>query len=105
MFLFIVWAVSSDRKLLKLHLQEEYSLGLISAKQYHTATSAWAQSFARLTALTSGRYKATKRFYRVCGELAHKKHQYLKLGNEKNNVEIIQQYRAELDVLRDQAMA
>ncbi len=105
MFLFIIWAVSSERKLLKLHLREEYSLGLISAKQYHTATSAWKQSAARLTALSNGRYKATKRFYQVCGELAHKKQQYHKLGNERNNVEIILQYRAELKALKGQAVA
>lgn len=105
MLIFIVWAASSDRKLLKLHLQEEYSLGLLSAQQYHTAISAGKQSSARLRALTAGQYQATNRFYRVCGELAHKKNQYHKLGNEKNNVEIIQQYRAELDTLKDKALA
>ncbi|MCF6278509.1 MAG: PrsW family intramembrane metalloprotease [Anaerolineales bacterium] len=105
MFVFILWAVSKDRKLLKLHLQEEVSLGLISVKQYRTAISAWGQSFARMTALTNGRYKATKRFYQICGELAHKKEQYHKLGNEKNNAEIIRAYRAELDALKAQAVA
>ena len=38
-------------------------------------------------------------------KLAHKKNQYHKLGNEKNNVEIIQQYRAELGTLKDKALA
>ncbi len=104
MFIFIVWAVSSDRKLLKLHLQEEYKLGLLSAQQYHTAISAGKQSSARLRALFSGQYKATHRFYQICGELAHKKHQYHKLGNEKNNVEIIQKYRAEMESLKGRAL-
>lgn len=103
MFLFILWAVSSDRKLLKLHLKEEYSLELISAAQYHTATSAWKQTSARLRALSNGRYQATRRFYQVCGKLAHKKHQFHILGNEKENLEIIKKYRAELETLKGQA--
>jgi len=105
MFLFILWAVSKDRKLLKKYLQEEYSLELITAAQYHTAISAGKQTSARMRALFSGRYKVTRRFYQVCGELAHKKEQYHTLGNEKNNREIIQEYRAELAVLKDKAVA
>ena len=105
MFIFILWAVSSDQKLLKKHLQEEYRLELITAAQYHTAISARKQSSARMQALFNGRYKATRRFYQICGELAHKKEQYHTLGNEKNNGEIIQKYRAELTVLKDKAMA
>ena len=105
MFLFILWAVSKDQKLLKLHLQEEYKLELITAAQYHTAVSAGKQTSARMRSLSSGHYKATKRFYQVCGELAHKKEQFHKLGNEKNNVEIIEKYRAELMVLKDKAVA
>lgn len=105
MFLFVLWAVSSDRNLLKKHLQEEYKLELITAPQYHTATSAWKQTSARMRALSGGNYKSTKRFYQICGELAHKKEQYHKLGNEKNNVEIIEKYRAELAVLKNEALA
>ncbi|MBT3337636.1 MAG: PrsW family intramembrane metalloprotease [Anaerolineae bacterium] len=104
MFIFILWAISSERKLLKLHLQEEYTLGLLSAQQYHTAISTGKQSSARLRALFSGRYAATRRFYQVCGELAHKKNQFHKLGNERNNVELIQEYRAELGALKEQAL-
>ncbi len=101
MFLFILWAVSGEKKLLEKHLQEEYTLELITAAQYHTAVSAWKQRSARFSALTSGKYKATKRFYQVCGELAHKKEQFQKMGNERNNLEIIEKYRAELAVLKD----
>ena len=101
MFLFILWAISQERKLLKKHLQEEYSLKLISARQYHIATSAWNQSGARFRALFNGRYKATRRFYQVCGELAHKKEQFEKMGNERNNSEIIEKYRGELAILKE----
>ena len=105
MFLFILWAVSKDQKVLKTHLTEEYALELMTAAQYHTATSAGKQASARMRALTSGKYKATRRFYQVCGELAHKKEQYQKLGNEKNNGEIIEKYRVELAALKDKAVA
>ncbi|MBC8334601.1 MAG: PrsW family intramembrane metalloprotease [Anaerolineales bacterium] len=105
MFLFILWAVASERKLLMIHLKEEVSLGLITATQYHTATSTWKQTSARFQAFFNGRYPATQRFYQICGELAHKKHQYHTLGNEKENVEIIKKYRAELKTLREKAEA
>ena len=58
-----------------------------------------------MRALSRGNYQSTKRFYQVCGELAHKKEQYHKLGNEKNNVELIEKYRAELAKLKDWAAA
>ena len=105
MFLFVLWAVSNDRKLLKKHLQEEYKLELITAPQYHTAISAWKQTSARMRAISQGKYKATKDFYQICGELAHKKEQYLKLGNEKGNLEAIETYRAEMATLKDNALA
>ena len=105
MFIFILWAISSDQKLLKKHLREEYTLELLTASQYNTATSARKQTSARIRALFGGNYQSTKRFYQICGELAHKKEQYHQLGNEKNNVELIEKYRAELENLKERAAA
>ena len=105
MFLFILWAVARDRKLLQKHLKEEYQLELITAPQYHTAVSAWKQTSARMRSLSAGKYKETKRFYQVCGELAHKKEQFLTLGNEKDNQATIEGYRAELEKLKENALA
>jgi RsiW-degrading membrane proteinase PrsW (M82 family) len=105
MFLFILWATAQDRKLLKKHLQEEYSQERITAAQYYTAISSWKQSSARLRAFSQGRYKSTKRFYQVCGELAHKKEQYNRFGNEKGNLELIESYQSELAALKEQALA
>jgi RsiW-degrading membrane proteinase PrsW (M82 family) len=96
MFLIILWANWMEQRNIVTHLREEAQLGFISAAQYRTACSAWAQSFARLTSLSNGRFKATNRFYQVCGELAHKKQQLYKLGEEDGNSAIIQRYRAEL---------
>jgi len=96
MFLIILWATWLEQRNLVNHLREEVQLGVISVAQYRTACSAFAQTFARLAGLLSGNFLATSRFYQVCGELAHKKQQLLKLGEESGNSAIIQRYRAEL---------
>jgi len=45
---------------------------------------------------------ATSRFYQVCGELAHKKEQLAKIGDEGGNTAIIAKLRAELQRLAPQ---
>jgi hypothetical protein len=55
--------------------------------------------------LTTGTFRATARFYQVCGELAHKKEQLAKLGEESGNTRIIEKLRAELAQLAPQARA
>lgn len=97
MFAVILWAGWREGKLLRAHLQEEVRLGLMTPAQYRTASSSFAQSLARLRAIFSGNYRATARFYQVCGELAHKKQQFLTLGDEEGNRAIIQGYRAEME--------
>jgi len=105
MFLIILWATWMEQRNIILHLREEAQLGIISAGQYRTACSAWSQFFARLVGLFNGRAMATSRFYQVCGELAHKKQQLAKLGEEGGNSAIVQRYRAELARLAPNAQA
>ena len=95
MLIFIIWMITHERNILKLRLAEEVQSGLISPAQYRTAMS-FAQSGARMNALSAGSYRATARFYQVCGELAHKKEQQIKLGNEQGNIAIIEKLRNEL---------
>jgi len=96
MLLFIVWMVLQERNILKRHLQDEVSSGLISPAQYRTALS-FAQTGARLNAMASGSY------FQACGELAHKKEQFAKLGDERGNRVIIEKLRGELAQLAPQA--
>ncbi len=96
MGLFILYMIWREGRLLTLHLREEVQAGLISPAQYKTAASTLGQSMAKLAALFGGNYTATTRFYQICGELAHKKEQLHKVGNESNNTGIIAAYRAEL---------
>jgi RsiW-degrading membrane proteinase PrsW (M82 family) len=105
MFLVILWATWMEQRNIINHLREEVQKGIISAAQYRTACSAWSQAFARLTSLFSGRFRATGRFYQVCGELAHKKQQLLKVGDEGGNSAIVQRYRAELAQLAPKVQA
>ena len=101
---FIIWIVSRERNILKKQLVEEVNNGLLSAKQYTSAIS-FFQTKVHLAALTSGTFRATSRFYQVCGELAHKKEQLAKVGDESGNLKIIEQLRAELVQLAPMARA
>ena len=95
MLLFITWMIVHERSILKRHLIEEVNNGLISKKQYFTAIS-FVQTGARMSAISSGSYRTTARFYQACGELAHKKEQLLKLGNEHGILRNIEKLRSEL---------
>jgi RsiW-degrading membrane proteinase PrsW (M82 family) len=96
MFGILIWATWNDGQALRQYLAVEVRAGTISPAQYHTASSAWRQMFARLGSIFSGRYRQTARFYQVCGEYAHKQKQYARLGDEGGNQAIIQQLRTEL---------
>lgn len=104
MLIFIIWMIAYERNILKKHLRDEVTAGMISPKQYNTATS-FFQANAHFSALTSGTYRSTSRFYQVCGELAHKKEQLAKVGEENGNTRIIEKLRAELVQLGPQARA
>jgi RsiW-degrading membrane proteinase PrsW (M82 family) len=104
MFLIILWAIADVQKRLRLYLRGEVETGVITTEQYRTACSAWMQSKARLRALLAGRYGDTSRFYQLCGELAHKKHQRARLGEEDGNSRRIVQLRAELGQLGQRAL-
>jgi len=84
LFIFILWVIFQEHQLLVIRLREEVISGSITPAQYHTACSAWLQSYARFSALLSGHYSATHRFYQLCGELAHKKEQLYRYGEEGN---------------------
>jgi len=92
----IVWATRREQRWNATYLREELDHHLISPDQYRTACSAWAQTKARLNALSSGQYRATSRFYQLCGELAQKKHQLATFGDEGGNASIIESLRGDL---------
>lgn len=95
MIAFIIWVIIRERNLLQKQLREEVEKGYISQRQYISALS-FFQTSAYLSALTSRTFLKTARFYQVCGELAHKKEQLARLGDERGNTRIIEQLRSEL---------
>jgi len=103
MFIIILWAIRDVRMRVQVELREELQNGVITLRQYRTACSSWAQTMARTGAIFNGHYQDTARFYQLCGELAHKKYQYVKFGDEGGNLELIAKTRAELARLSLQA--
>jgi protease PrsW len=101
----IVWALLREKRLLATQLADEVRWGTLSEAQYHTAISAWSQAAARLGAFGSGRLRATGRFYQLCGELAHKKHQLATLGEEEDNSAVVSRLRREVAALAPVANA
>ncbi len=93
MLVFIIWMVNHERNLLKNHLWQEVTNGLITQAQYQKALSPWNMSTAGLSG------KSTARFYQVCGELSHKQEQMKKQGDESGNAVIIEKLRTELATL------
>lgn len=95
-FAIIVWAIAGERARARRFLQEEVERGVMTPAQFRIATSALAPTFTRLGALGSGHFWDTRRFYQVCGELAQKKEQLEKFGEERGNAAQIEALRAEL---------
>jgi RsiW-degrading membrane proteinase PrsW (M82 family) len=90
MFGFILWMVNHERNIVKRQLIEEVNAGLITPTQYQKALSPWTLTTAGL----SGR--AASRFYLACGELAYKKEQLARYGDEGGNAMLVAKLRAEL---------
>lgn len=95
----IIWVIVHERNIVKKQLAEEVSMGLITQQQYQKVQSPLTLTTAGL----SGR--ATSKFYHMLGELAHKKEQFEKHGDEGGNAAIIEKLRAELASLAPQAKA
>ncbi len=99
----MLWCIHREKRMLGRHLAEEVELGRMTPEQYHTALSGQARARARLRAALSGRQPATRRFYEVCGELAHKKNQLARYGEEDGNAALVEGLRNELAQLSGQA--
>ncbi len=101
----ILVSIRREGRLVGTHLAEEVGFGRLTDAQYRTAISSWAQTGARLRTLVGAGRGPTRRFYQVCGELAHKKAQLARLGDEGRNAALIEQLRAELAGLSSRALA
>lgn len=96
MFAFIIFMIVREQRLLAGHLKDEIGARVLTARQYQTAVYAYRRGPIVFQALFSGKLLRTLRFYQLCGELAHKKEQLRRMGNEQSNLAIIQRLRNEL---------
>lgn len=105
MLLFILWIIRRENRLIARYLEEEVAFGVLYPQQLATALSPARRFRARLAALGRRSYRDTTRFYQVCGELCHKKHQFQTMGDEDGNQKTIAALRAELQRLSAMAYA
>lgn len=101
----VLFAIARDRTRARRYLADEVARGSLTRAQYRIASSALSGTFARLGALGSGHYWATRRFYQLCGELAQKKEQLEKYGEERGNAAAVASLRAEMTKLSSVAHA
>ncbi len=99
MLILLIFLIRHEQHLLKVHLAEEMTSGLLTPQEYATAISSLAQSKARFHAMTRGNLRQTARFYQLCAELAYKKEQFRRVGDEQGNLAMIQSLRQELSML------
>lgn len=99
LLVFIIYMIWRENQLLHLQLEEELRLGIITSEQYQTACSFWKRTGGIFTANDQNQRHQSKRFYQACAELAHKKNQLSRMGDEEGNGQIITSLRGELQQL------
>lgn len=102
----MLWAIRRERDWIRHHLQSEVESGLISEAQYRTACSAFQRGLTQIGTLGSGKYRTTQRFYARLADLAYKKQQIARRGeNSGNTMAMVTALRAEIQALAAKAAA
>ena len=97
----MVWSLLQEQRWIKNYLIEEVGSGVLTLKQYETASSAHRRNSYRFQQLTSRgftSYRSASCFYTKCAELAYKKHHYMLFQDEKS-IQLITQLRGEISQL------
>jgi RsiW-degrading membrane proteinase PrsW (M82 family) len=106
MIIIILWAISREKKWIKIYLKEEVENGLLTPAQFNVASSAFSRGMTALNALLGGNYRDTRKFYQLVTELAYKKYQYAKVGETRGNTaEMIEKLRNQVGALSSRAIA
>ncbi|MCX8063468.1 MAG: PrsW family intramembrane metalloprotease [Anaerolineales bacterium] len=96
MFSFVVYTILRERHLLEKYLREEIALGTLTEAQFNRTLSFTHRTFDPLIKLFQGQNTIVRRFYQLCGELAHKKAQHTQIEDDLNYQKWIEAYRSEL---------
>lgn len=94
--IFILYVIYHEKRLIQQELKEEVQLGIISSEQYQKSFSNIARIKAFFNHVGKPTFRTISHFYQLCAELAHKKHQLRRMGDEGGNLKIITQLRSEL---------
>ncbi len=102
MLAFIFYLVWREGRIVAQYLRDEVAGGLLSEQDYRVACSLGGQLAARWGAWSGGpaNWRRTGDFLDLCGELAFKKYQLDRLGEERDNSARIAQLRARLASLQ-----
>ena len=103
-FVVALFSLYHESKWIKQYLAEEVEMGTLTAGQASTVGSFGGRIATNFSSLGGGlgRWWRTRRFYQQCAELAYKKHQLTKMGNEGGNQAIIEKLRGEVRGLSGQ---
>lgn len=99
--LIIAWALLQERRWIRDYLRDEVAHGTLTPEQYHIACSTRRRFAHRLQILATHGLRAyllVTRFYRLCSELAYKKHHYVLLQEPKSE-ELTRELRDSLHTL------
>jgi RsiW-degrading membrane proteinase PrsW (M82 family) len=96
-FIFVVmlWALRREHAWMTRYLQDEVRLGVMTPAQYEAARSFWGRFGARFR----GKSGTNRRFYQLAAELAQKKYQLARFGDERGNAAAVERLRGELALL------
>jgi RsiW-degrading membrane proteinase PrsW (M82 family) len=103
MFIFILVMINREKRWMIEYLREEVELGTLSHNQYRCAANLLQRVSALLSVHSRDQARRTRRFYQLLAELAHKKRQYARMGDEGGNARIIAALRAEITTLATDA--
>lgn len=98
MFCFILLMIEREKKIMRIYLLPEIELTTLTTNLYQIACSSKSQRLAKLQLKNTDRvgYITTKRYFQLCAELAHKKHQLYRMGNEDGNHDAVLSIRRSL---------
>lgn len=100
----IILAARSEGRLVLRELTEEVGAGVLSPRQLQTASSSLRRTFALGRSLGQRRAGTTRRFYQACAELAHKKHQLTRVGDERGTLQRVNELRDQIRKLSRSAV-
>jgi len=99
MLVFILVVTRFERRDLEKYLFEEIKIGTLTNAQYQIAVSAYKVSSSRIRSLFQGTYRTTTRLYKDAAELALKKKQLERMGEERGNQEAVEELRRKVSSL------